>query len=141
MVFQALWPLLRRAKGQGQEQSPSDGATGSPKLVMMTSSIGCLSEMEPGPGGSYGPSKAALNYLTKSLHTQHAADGLVAVALHPGWVRTRSGKFVASEWGFPGDPPVSVDDSVRDMLRVIDTAARDNVSGKLVTQTGDILPW
>ena len=129
LVFQALWPLLRR--------SP----TGRPKLVMMSSSVGCVTEMEPLPGGAYGPSKAALNYLTKSLHTQHEADGLVALALHPGWVRTRAGESIARQWGFPGEPPDSIDDSVAGMLRVIDAATRDTVSGKLVTQTGDILPW
>ena len=129
LVFQALWPLLRR--------SP----TGRPKLVMMSSSVGCVTEMEPLPGGAYGPSKAALNYLTKSLHTQHEADGLVALALHPGWVRTRAGAFVAREWGFPGEPPVSVDDSVRGMLEVIDAATRETTSGKFLTQTGDVLAW
>ena len=129
LVFQALWPLLRR--------SP----TGRPKLVMMSSSVGCVTEMEPLPGGAYGPSKAALNYLTKSLHTQHEADGLVALALHPGWVRTRAGAFVAREWGFPGEPPVSVDDSVRGMLDVIDAATRETASGKFLTQTGDVLAW
>ena len=129
LVFQALWPLLRR--------SP----TGRPKLVMMSSSVGCVTEMEPLPGGAYGPSKAALNYLTKSLHTQHEADGLVALALHPGWVRTRAGAFVAREWGFPGEPPVSVDDSVRGMLDVIDAATRETASGKFLTQTCDVLAW
>ena len=129
LVFQALWPLLRR--------SP----TGRPKLVMMSSSVGCVTEMEPLPGGAYGPSKAALNYLTKSLHTQHEADGLVALALHPGWVRTRAGALVAREWGFPGEPPVSVDDSVRGMLDVIDAATRETASGKFLTQTGDVLAW
>ena len=129
LVFQGLWALLRR--------SP----TGRPRLVMMSSSVGCVTDMEPLPGGAYGPSKAALNYLAKSLHTQHAADGLVALALHPGWVRTRAGAFVASEWGFPGEPPVSVDDSVRGMLAVIDAATRETASGKFLTQTGDVLAW
>ncbi|OTB08341.1 hypothetical protein M426DRAFT_316966 [Hypoxylon sp. CI-4A] len=129
LVFQAFWPLLQK--------SPSR----APKVVMMTSSVGCITQMEPFPGGAYGPSKAALNYLTKSLHAQHEADGLVAVALHPGWVKTRAGDFVAREWGFPGEPPVSVDDSVKGMLDVIDKATRENISGKLVTQTGKELPW
>ncbi|RYP76850.1 hypothetical protein DL771_001586 [Monosporascus sp. 5C6A] len=129
LVFQAFWPLLQK--------SPSK----APKVVMLTSSVGCMTLMEPVPGGAYGPSKAALNYLTKSLHVQHEADALVAIALHPGWVKTRAGEFVAKEWGFPGEPPVSVDDSVKGMLDVIDKATRETVSGKLVTQTGDVMPW
>ncbi|KAI5861939.1 short chain dehydrogenase/ reductase [Durotheca rogersii] len=129
LVFQAFWPLLQK--------SPSR----APKVVMVTSSLGCITNMERVPAGAYGPSKAALNYLAKSLHTQHEAGGLIAVALHPGWVQTRAGQSAAKDWGFPGEPPVSVDDSVKGMLDVIDKATRETASGKFVTQTGDVMPW
>ncbi|POR32445.1 Short-chain dehydrogenase/reductase family oxidoreductase [Tolypocladium paradoxum] len=125
MVFQAFWPLLQKAPA-------------IPKVIMMTSSLGGIGMQEPMPGGAYGPSKAALNWITRALHLQN--EGLVAVALHPGWVQTRAGEFVAKEWNFATGPPVTVDDSVKGMLEVIDGAARDNVSGKFVTQTGQILP-
>ncbi|KAJ5554755.1 Short-chain dehydrogenase/reductase SDR [Penicillium sp. DV-2018c] len=128
LVFQALWPLLQKS-------------TSVPKLTVISSSVGSISEQEPFPGGAYGASRAASNWLTKALHNQHEADGLVAFALHPGWVQTRAGEFVAKEWGFSQSPPVTVEDSVRGMLNVIDSATRENVSGKFVTQTGDILSW
>lgn len=48
MVFQALWPLLQRAK------------TGASKVIMVTSTVGGIGYQEPLPGGAYGPSKAAL---------------------------------------------------------------------------------
>lgn len=127
LTFQAFLPLLQKSS--------------SPKLVLMTSSVGCITHMEPAPGGAYGPSKAALNYLAKSLHLQHEKDNLVVLALHPGWVKTRAGQFVADEWGFQGGPPVSVEDSVMGMLEVIDGATRETMSGQLVTQTGQVLPW
>ncbi|KAJ5519480.1 Short-chain dehydrogenase/reductase SDR [Penicillium expansum] len=122
LVFQALWPLMQRS-----------GSV--PKLAVISSSS------EPVPGGAYGPSKAASNWLTKALHAENAADGLVAFALHPGWVQTRAGDFVAKEWGYPGSPPVTVEDSVKGMLGVIDNATRENVSGKFISLTGEILSW
>ncbi|KAJ5123844.1 Short-chain dehydrogenase/reductase SDR [Penicillium bovifimosum] len=128
LVFQALWPLLQKS-------------TSVPKLAVISSSVGSIAEQEPLPGGAYGASKAASNWLTKALHNQHEADGLVAFALHPGWVQTRAGDFVAKEWGFSDSPPVTVEDSVRGMLNVIDGATRENVSGKFVSQTGDLLSW
>ncbi|KAF5025079.1 hypothetical protein F66182_2848 [Fusarium sp. NRRL 66182] len=123
-VFQGLWPLLQKSA--------------TPKLVNVTSSVGCITFQEL-PGGAYGPSKAALNWITRALHMQNG--DLVAIALHPGWVQTAMGEFSAKEWGYPGAPPVTVEDSVQGMLEVIDGATRDTTSGKFVTQTGQVLPW
>ncbi|KAJ5753370.1 uncharacterized protein N7511_007523 [Penicillium nucicola] len=128
MVFQAFWPLMKKSHS-------------SPKLVVISSSVGSIAEQEPVPGGAYGPSKAASNWITKALHSENEAHGLVAFALHPGWVQTRAGEFVAKEWGYSGSPPVTVEESVTGMLKVIDEATRENFSGKFVTQTGEILPW
>ncbi|KUM56758.1 hypothetical protein ACN42_g10441 [Penicillium freii] len=128
LVFQAFWPLLQRSAS-------------APKVVVISSSVGSIADQEPAPGGAYGPSKAASNWLTKALHVQNEANGLVAFALHPGWVQTRAGDFVAKEWGYPGGPPVTVEDSVKGMLGVIDNATRENVSGKFMSQTGDVLSW
>ncbi|KAM5350421.1 hypothetical protein ACJ41O_006926 [Fusarium nematophilum] len=123
-VFQGLWPLLQKSA--------------APKLINVTSSVGCITFQEV-PGGAYGPSKAALNWITRALHIQN--EGLVAVALHPGWVQTRLGEFSAKEWGYPGAPPETIEGSVNGMLEVIDGATRDTTSGKFVTHKGQILPW
>jgi NAD(P)-dependent dehydrogenase (short-subunit alcohol dehydrogenase family) len=123
-VFQGLWPLLQKSA--------------APKLINMTSSVGCITFQEV-PGGAYGPSKAALNWITRALHIQN--ESLVAVALHPGWVRTDMGEFSAREWGFPGAPMETVENSVQGILEVIDGATRDTTSGKYVTYKGQILPW
>ncbi|KAM0714488.1 hypothetical protein Q7P37_010275 [Cladosporium fusiforme] len=128
MVFQALWPLLQKA-------------TFPPKLIMVTSSVGSISAQEPLPGGAYGPSKAALNWLTRSLHAEHEGDGLIAVALHPGWVQTRAGDIAATSWNYAARPPDTVEKSVEGMLKMIDTATRESVSGKFITQTGEEIPW
>lgn len=127
LVFQALWPLLQKSKS-------------SPKLIMVTSSVGSIAEMEPVPGGAYGPSRAAKNWLTKALHQEHKDDGLIAIAMHPGWVQTRAGQFAADQWGYAQGPPVTVESSVAGMLNVIDTATQDQ-SGKFLTQEGEVLGW
>ncbi|KAI9170630.1 Short-chain dehydrogenase/reductase family oxidoreductase [Paramyrothecium foliicola] len=128
MVFQGLWPLLQKASS-------------APKLFMITSSVGSIGGQEPMPGGSYGPSKAALNWITRSLHLQNELQGLVAVALHPGWVQTRNGDIAAKDWNYAPGPPLTIEDSVNGMLEVIDGATRESAGGKFLTQTGQELPW
>ncbi|KAK7941585.1 uncharacterized protein PG986_013972 [Apiospora aurea] len=120
-LFQALRPRL--STPSRQDQAP-------PKVIMVSSSVGCITQQEA-PGGAYGASKAALNWITRALHNENESAGLVAVALHPGWVRTRAGEHAASEWGFEGELPETVEGSVRGMLEVIDGATRENVSGNL----------
>ncbi|KAL4755892.1 SDR family oxidoreductase [Aspergillus foveolatus] len=129
LVFQAFWPLLKNAQ------------SGTPKAIFMSSSVGSIGAQEPFPGGAYGPSRAAGNWLTRALHLQHEAEGLVAVALHPGWVKTRAGDFVAKEWRFDAGPPETVENSVKGILEVVDKASRAGVGGKFVTYTGVELLW
>lgn len=131
MVFQGLWPQLQK--------SP----TGAPKAVWITSSVGSISGVDNLEGlgaGAYGPSKAAQNFITKAIAEQNRDKGLIAIALHPGWVQTRAGQFVADEWGAKSGPPSSIEDSVRDILNVVDTATMET-SGKFITQKGVSLGW
>jgi len=130
IIFQALWPLMDRGAAPN---------TTSPKLFVLSSSMGSIGGMEPFPGGAYGPSKAAVNHIVKSLHMQMAP--LISVAIHPGWVKTDMGNLVAKEWNYAAGPPDTVEDSVQGILKVVDEATRDNVSGKFITQTGAELPW
>ncbi|KAE8353138.1 hypothetical protein BDV28DRAFT_113074 [Aspergillus coremiiformis] len=126
LVFQGLWPLLQKAAA-------------TPKLISITSSVGSIGGQEPVPGGAYGPSRAAGNWLTRALHAQH--QNLIAVALHPGWVQTRAGEFVAQQWGYAPGPPETIDNSVKGMLQVIDGATREETSGKFITYKGQEVPW
>ncbi|PSR80259.1 hypothetical protein BD289DRAFT_374324 [Coniella lustricola] len=128
LVFQGLWPLLQKA------------ASKTPKLIWITSSVGSIAEMEPVPGGAYGPSRAAQNWLTKALHQENGKQGLVAIALHPGWVQTRAGQFVADQWGFSNGPPDTVGSSVEGMLKVMDEASKET-AGKFLTHKGEVLGW
>ncbi|KAK8126935.1 uncharacterized protein PG998_002694 [Apiospora kogelbergensis] len=111
-----------------------------PKVVMVSSTVGGIADQEA-PGGAYGASKAALNWITRALHVENAAAGLVAVALHPGWVQTRAGAHAAEAWGYQGELPETVEGCVKGMLEVIDGATRENVSGRFVTYKGKELAW
>ncbi|KAH7303912.1 hypothetical protein B0I35DRAFT_363965 [Stachybotrys elegans] len=124
MMFQALWPLMQKAE--------------SPKLIMVTSTVGFITYQEF-PGGAYGPSKAALNWLTRALHLQE--DKLTAVALHPGWVQTAMGYSAAQDWKFAPGPPETIEGCVKGMIGIIDNATRDKYSGKFVTYKGEEYPW
>jgi NAD(P)-dependent dehydrogenase (short-subunit alcohol dehydrogenase family) len=132
LMFQAIWPLM--INKEKNNSSP-------PKFVVITSSVGSIGAMEPYPGGAYGPSKAAVNYIAKSLHVQMVDDGLISIALHPGWVQTNMGRAAAKDWNFNDDPPVTVEESVSGILKVIDGATRESVSGKFITQKGEEIPW
>lgn len=48
---------------------------------------------------AYGASKAALINLTKSIAQSHAHEGITAVALAPGWVRTEMAEAYIAEHG------------------------------------------
>lgn len=127
MLFQAFWPLMQ--------------VSSQPKFIAITSSVGSIEMQEPYSGGSYGASKAALNWITKRLHIEFQKEGLTSVAVHPGWVQTEGGKFAADSWGYDGKPPLTVEQSVESVLRVVDAASRENTSGKFVSYDGQMLAW
>ena len=67
----------------------------------------------------------------KSLSIDLKAYGITVVALHPGWVKTDMGGANA---------PVSIDESVEGMIRVIEiTDIKD--TGKFLNYHGRELPW
>ncbi|KAL4954727.1 hypothetical protein BDW69DRAFT_183209 [Aspergillus filifer] len=126
LVFQVFWPLLQKA------------TIAAPKAVFITSSIGSTGDQEPVPGGAYGASRAAGNWLIRAIHVQHEADKLVAIALHPGWVQTRTGNFVAEEWGYAPGAPETVENIVNWNLDVmVASASSDGAIRLWDTATGD----
>ncbi|KZL63291.1 aflatoxin biosynthesis ketoreductase nor-1 [Colletotrichum incanum] len=130
MVFQGLRPLMDKPRAAGDL---------TPKFIGITSSLGSIECFEPVPGGAYGPSKAALNWIVKGLHVQN--ENLVSVAVHPGFVRTDLGEYAAKQWNYDVELLNTVESSVSGVLQVIDGATRDTTSGKLVTHTGEVFAW
>ncbi len=105
-------------------------AAPQPKLVLVTSQLGARrgSSASLGP---YGDSKAALNDRFRELAPRWRAQGVSAIVLHPGWVRTDMGGNSA---------PLSVERSARGIREVVTSLTLDDC-GKFLTWEGRVHPW
>ena len=111
----ALLPALTRGEGK--------------KLVAITSRMGSIAENTAGGSYPYRASKAALNAAWHSLANDHRE--VIAVVLHPGWVRTDMGGSGA---------PVGPKESIAGMRRVI-ARLKPSDSGRFFDFEGKELPW
>ncbi len=111
----ALLPALKR----GSEK----------KLIAITSRMGSIAENTAGGSYPYRASKAALNAAWHSLANDHRE--VIAVVLHPGWVRTDMGGSGA---------PVGPKESITGMRRVI-AKLKPSDSGRFFDFEGKELPW
>ena len=100
------------------------------KIVLMTSQLGARYGSHRRLG-TYGESKAALNDRFRELAPAWGADGLIAIVMHPGWVRTDMGGRSAT---------LSVEESVTGMRRVI-TGLTAAEHGRFWTWDGREHPW
>ncbi|MFC7027449.1 SDR family NAD(P)-dependent oxidoreductase [Halomicroarcula sp. GCM10025710] len=77
------------------------------RVVNVSSGMGALGEGMSGGWPPYRVSKAGLNGLTTYLHGEYHAQGLIANAACPGWVRTDLGSLAAPRSPAEGaDTPV-----------------------------------
>lgn len=106
-------------------------ASDQKKIVTLSSTLGSMGENDSGGLYGYRSTKAAVNAIMKSMSIDLAARGIIAVPMHPGWVRTDMGGPRA---------PIDAQTSVAGMLRVIDELTQAQ-SGKFLTYTGATLPW
>lgn len=106
-------------------------AGSSPKIINISSEAGSIAQMQRFRGYSYYGSKAALNMFTRSLALDKDLEGIIVVALHPGWVQTKMGGRLA---------PLPVADSVEGIFNVVDHLTPAD-SGKFLTHEGKEYPW
>jgi NAD(P)-dependent dehydrogenase (short-subunit alcohol dehydrogenase family) len=102
-----------------------------PRIVNISSSMGALACKDYGRHYSYASGKAALNMITRAEACDLAADGIVVVSLHPGWVRT--------DLGGP-NADLSPEESVQGLIAVIDRLESKD-SGKFLTWQDEEHPW
>jgi NAD(P)-dependent dehydrogenase (short-subunit alcohol dehydrogenase family) len=102
------------------------------KVVNITSQLGSIARVGGSSGWlSYRASKAALNMLTACMAYDLKPRGVVAVAVHPGWVRTDMGGSSAA---------VAPEDAATGILRVADALTPAD-AGRFLTFEGDEMPW
>jgi|SRR5579883_395676 NAD(P)-dependent dehydrogenase (short-subunit alcohol dehydrogenase family) len=111
----ALLPALKRGQGK--------------KLIAVSSRMGSIGENSGGGSYPYRASKAALNAAWHSLANDHRE--VIAVVLHPGWVRTDMGGAGA---------PVGPRESIAGMRRVIAKLTPAD-TGRFFDFEGKELPW
>ncbi len=102
-----------------------------PRIVNITSQLGSLNRRASGRCYSYCSSKAALNMLTRSLAFDLQAEGIIAVAVHPGWVQTDMGGSHA---------PITPGESARGIVALVDGLAPEQTS-KFLTWDGREHAW
>ncbi|NXC47705.1 GSFK dehydrogenase, partial [Penelope pileata] len=131
---QTFLPLLKKA-AQG---SPGSGLSCSKAaIVNVSSTAGSIKELylwEFAQIVSYRCSKAAQNMLTRCQALGYREHGILCVALHPGWVQTDMGNAVGDT------PPLTVDASVRGMLKVLSSLSEKD-TGTFLDWEGNAVAW
>lgn len=100
------------------------------KLIAISSGMGSIAD-NSGGWVPYRTSKAALNMAWNSLAIEARPQGVCAVTLSPGWVKTRMGGAGAE---------ISAEESVTDLRRLIERLGPDD-SGKFLRRDGSGLDW
>ena len=118
--------LLARNVLPGLRQSAS------PRIVNVSSQIASMEvSATMGRDIGYAVSKAALNMITVKLAWQLRADGITAIALHPGYLRTEMGAANA---------PLGADEAAERIVDLIDGLTPAD-SGRFLRWDGTEHPW
>ena len=100
-------------------------------IATITSNMGSVADNRGGGSYIYRSSKAGVNIVVKSLSIDLNPQKIIAVVLHPGWVKT--------DMGGPG-ALITAEQSVTGMRRVISNLSLQD-SGKFYAFDGQIIPW
>ncbi len=100
-------------------------------IAVMGSIMGSIADNSSGRNYAYRSSKAALHMVTRGLSVELADRGIIAVVLHPGWVRTDIGGDQAA---------LSTEESAAGLTRVLLGLDADD-NGKFFDYSGAERPW
>lgn len=121
MMTKAFAPLLAAESGDDPRA-----------VVNITSQLGSITNTKgKGTWQSYKASKAALNMLSRLQAHELHSDGVVVVAMHPGWVQTDMGGSNAT---------LTPEAAVSGILEVTQNLSPDD-AGRFLTHDGSELPW
>ncbi len=111
--------------------TPQIARSGLKTIVTITSKMGSIADNSGGGYYLYRSSKAAVNIVVKSLSIDLKSQGIKAVVLHPGWVKTDMGGPSAM---------ITPEQSVSGMRKVISNLTAED-SGKFFAYDGQAIPW
>ena len=104
-----------------------------PRIVNVSSTVGSMEVARViGRDVGYVTSKAALNMITVKLANRLADDGIIAVAVHPGLLRTA----LATPRGELEEPSVGA----AELVTLIDRLTMEH-SGSFLRRDGSVHPW
>ncbi|XP_025833810.1 uncharacterized protein LOC108739852 [Agrilus planipennis] len=128
MLTKTLVPLLKTAA-----QKNSDKPIGSERaaIINMSSILASISENSSEGLYPYKCSKAALNMATKTLSIELKEDNIMAICLHPGWVKT--------DMGGP-NARLDIEPSVKGIVDLI-LSVNSEHNGGFYQYDGKQLPW
>lgn len=127
MLIKALLPQLKVAAAAGGPMGTSRAA-----VVNISTILASMGSFMAKPDVyCYRSSKAALNMVTKTLAEYQEVEGLLCVAIHPGWVRTDMGTSAGM---------LSPEESVSQMFRVFGNLTQKQ-HGQFLSFDGSVLPW
>ncbi|XP_020281847.1 uncharacterized protein LOC109853792 isoform X4 [Pseudomyrmex gracilis] len=129
LLTKAFLPLLKAAAKNAADKTGLSVRRAA--VVNMTSILASIAQNNDGGFYPYRCSKTALNAATKSMSVDLKPDGILAVCLHPGWVRTDLGGSNA---------PMDVDSSVSQILNTMNSLTEKH-TGCFVQYDGKTLPW
>ncbi|KAE8324470.1 putative NADPH-dependent 1-acyl dihydroxyacetone phosphate reductase [Aspergillus sergii] len=118
-LYQAFLPLLK--------------ASHDPKLVTIGSS-----NFIPMRNAAYAPTKVMQHWYTKAISVEE--PWLTAFPIDPGWTQTDLGNRGAESFGVE-KAALTIEESVRGVLSVIDASTRETHSGRLWKYDGNQEPW
>ncbi len=105
--------------------------SGRKLIAFQSSQMGSIGDNRSGGYYAYRASKAALNMIARGVANDLKSRGIVAVTLHPGWVKTRMGGSSA---------PLTVEQSVAGQQRLFDKLTLAD-TGRFFNYDGKELPW
>ncbi|KAL4936451.1 hypothetical protein BDV06DRAFT_227886 [Aspergillus oleicola] len=112
-VYQALLPLLK-------------ASSNGPKNMISA------------PNAAYAPTKLVQHWYTKTI--ANIEPWLTAFPIDPGFVQSDLGNNAAQLLGLK-EAPVTIEDSTRGLVAVIDASTKETHSGRLWKRTGEEEPW
>ena len=125
MIAKYFLPILRKAAFNKTSCQPRAA------IVNISSADGSIYLNHSGGLYQYKCSKAALNMITKSLSIDLAGDGITAICVDPGWIKTDMGGSAA---------PLTLSQTIPSLIKLLGSLDQ-SATGSFFLYDGTLLPW